>query len=315
LITIVCLLIGCEESKTIIESDGSGSQSLIIKKNKADAPLPAKVENDIDYLSEMLISHHHTLVTERIDNMVHGYFSITKDYADIEVFDDTEEPPRATLELGTVKLGGLTLERRELSGVGRRNGIPIVIKAQYAYYPYDSGIISEENPLYLLSGPTALTIFGSPDIRAVDTLIDIPECNAIVNLEPGAVIDPNEDLLLQLKHPIGGSQPAFRNGYIILSDVHITLKENGYHSTGQIRYEFQAPEETDQITIPSETLLEFYNGYKGADLYVLQVFRLDEIAQIPIHDKEGNLISIVSVDFLDDRGIEICFKEKRVRVQ
>lgn len=312
LLVIFCLLSGCEESKTVIEPDASGAQSMVINKADGDEELPEKVENNnINFLSEMLISHHHRFVTEQIDNMIIKGYSRTSDYTDIRIFNDTEEPPRHDLELGKVNLGGVVFEKRDFQSSGIRNGISFVSTAQFAYYPEDETILTETGPLYLLEGATQFTITGSPEIQDVDTFIVIPERNSIVNLKPGAVINPNEDLVLELALPIGGSEYSYRykNGVIYLMDQNIGNSDGASHISGMKRYDFQPSESTNTVTIPSESLQEFLEDVPDADFYVLSVFCLGEIAEIPIYDKEGNFISVVSVDFRDEYEIEIVFSE------
>ncbi len=309
----ILIVFGCNEAESIIQPDPSDSQVLLIQDYNT---VEKAQEDNSDSFSSMIFAR-----TKLTMPNTQGVIEI-KDLssASVSVTNESTFKDNAlhTIKLGTVQLGEIIFDEEinNLPGSSRhlwttKGGMKIMQDYSYRKFYFEGFGVGPNgythgdatNPFDIIAGPTQFTITGSEVIEDVNTIIDIPEKNMILNIESNQEFNINDDLLVELKIPIGGSGD-FSSGFIWFFAVNMVEGRARIKAANAIT----PLERSNKIIIPSEELIDLKQTYPDAIEYVIshRLVKRTGNGQIPLYYKsDGSLYSTLNPSYVEESMIKI----------
>ena len=309
-LAVLLALIGCDKVSRMIEPDDGSQQTIIIDEKDEE-----KYEEDegIRYLrkrAEMVITYY------KWENNV-PRVSFYNCRSNIEIFKPSIRPTNTVSDsdLGTVQLGVHLFDR------GRKQYQPYMyirgadtlwVTTDWDFqfdFPIDSTNETINEIIPDLSRYVPFTISNSPVISNLETEIYIPPSNYITNIQPGQVIDPNQDLTIKVRNLMGLNYRTQKGhgDFRIWIGKSEKLGNSGktYNTDG---FNFKLTEVSDTIVIPSGELLRCIRLKLNADYFRIHLDHLRKIAEVPLYGHDGNPYQTLEVLLRDVHQIEVVFK-------
>jgi hypothetical protein len=305
-VILLFLSAGCEKFATIIEPDDNASQTLIIKKGKPNPfsldAFEAKLDDD-DYYAIMWIGHIKGEQSELpLPNHPGGTWGGTYNDVIVQMWSIKDRQNFAFADLGTVQLGSTIIPVWKGGGVVKYE-IGGELRELTHYYQL---IRNEDDDNPLFTGNNLFTISNSSDVQNVSVELNLPEKNIILNVAKGQTVDPDQDWVIELKHPMIPDQ----DGLLLYerSDKFITNDwQNQFDGVSHLI--IQVTEPTQVIRIPSQDLQELRSN-SSINLYTLALHPGPRvIAKVPLHRHDGTLNETLTIPSYQSHLIEFKFKE------
>ncbi len=297
---------GCEKAPpVIIPPDDDASQTLIIKKGKTNPfsrdAFEAKLADD-DYYAIMWVGHGKGEQSELpLPNHPGSTWGGTYNAVTVQMWSINDRQNFAFADLGTVQLGNTTipvwtgaLVKYEIGGELR----------ELTYYYQLIQDENDDNPLF--TGNNLFTISNSPDVQDVSVELNLPEKNIIMNVVKGQTVDPSQDWVIELKHPMLPDQDGLliyeRSDKLITNDW-----QNKFEGVSHLI--IQVTEPATVLRIPSQDLQELRSN-SSINLYTLELSPGPRIvARVPLLRHDGALNETLTIPSYQWHLVEFEFKE------
>ncbi len=302
-VTFSLLIFACQNNTTIQPGDDD-TVTLIINKGVSNPFSPDALAGEItddDYFAFMWVAHTKGQNKEVPLPGGGGWGGVYNDVL-IQLWSVNERENYTFADLGDVSLGGDAIPVWGDGGIVKYEIGGELRELTNYYQVIRDG--SDDDPPF--TGASVFSISGSPDVQDVSQELALPQKNIITNVSMEEVVDPNEDWVIEFKHPISPEDEG-----LLLFERNLAFLENSWENQfeGVSHVIIQAAEVANSITIPSSELQALQQN-SSTDLFMIQLtLKPQKIAEIPLLNHDGSTKESLTVASYVTHTIDFRFQE------
>ncbi|HEX9653479.1 MAG TPA: hypothetical protein VGA99_07195 [bacterium] len=314
--TVAISQLSCDGASTVIDDDGSGNQTIIIKRNGSKDPFDAAEafsKAQISDYSRLTVLHYKSESTPLSWDTPRGIYVLGGVYetAVATLYSVADEESFVALDFGTVHLDDMQIPLMDTAKVKYFvDGKLIPFTYQYVAQS-DPGPVLEDPEIF--TGKTLFTTSGGVGVQDVSQELALPERNLITNVSKDEVVDPEQEWVIQLQQPIVAPEISGIFIYNKILKVLENFAESG-NVAGPQNYDdvpnisIAVTEPTATIVIPSEELLRLKNESQE-NVFVIQLGDLSKAGEVQLLDDSGDALATLDIAVYSWHSIQFKFKE------